>query len=185
MHGDRPAGHVAGVDPEQLAVGDRRRQHDVGEQRVDDDHVLQRLPLLFGHVVEVEDAVEREHQSVMRAERVEHRAVAARDGRERGLVHGREMVVLREGVDRELPVDRRSPAPSRPAATNVRCPTSRARRPAVPGSAGMSSVASGSSATQRKPAHSAAGSSVNFGSPVELSGNPSLPGTPTRLPSRS
>ena len=82
---------------------------------------------------------------MVRTERVEHRAVAARDGREGGLVHGREVVVLRERVDRELPVDRRSPAPSRPAATTARCPRSPVRRQGVPGSAGMSSVASGSS----------------------------------------
>jgi hypothetical protein len=37
---------------------------------------------------------------------IEHRAVAARDGRERVLVHRREVVILGERVDGEFPVDR-------------------------------------------------------------------------------
>ena len=50
---ERP-GVVGRIHPEELAVGDRRRQHDVGEQRVDNDHVLQRIPLFFGDSVQVE-----------------------------------------------------------------------------------------------------------------------------------
>jgi hypothetical protein len=43
---------------------------------------------------------------VVRAEGVEHRAIAARNGRKGGLVNRREVVVLGERVDGELPVDR-------------------------------------------------------------------------------
>ena len=50
VNGDQTARSVAGVDPEQLTVGDRHRQHDVGEQRVDHDHVVEGIPLLFGNV---------------------------------------------------------------------------------------------------------------------------------------
>jgi hypothetical protein len=67
---------------------------------------VQRIPLLLRNVLEIENSVEGKDKSVVRAERIEHRAVAARDGRERVLVHRREMVVLGERVDREFPVDR-------------------------------------------------------------------------------
>jgi hypothetical protein len=77
VHGDRSSRHVTRIHPEQLAVGHRRRQHDVGKQRVDHDHVLQRIPLVLGYALQVADSVEREHESMMRAERVEHRAVAS------------------------------------------------------------------------------------------------------------
>ena len=107
VHGDGPARLIARVYPKQLAVGDRHRQHDVGEQRVDHDHVVEWVPLVFGNVVQVEDCVEREDQPVMRSVGVEDRAVAARDGGERLPVHRGEMVVLGEGVGRELPIDRR------------------------------------------------------------------------------
>jgi hypothetical protein len=58
----------------------------------------------------------------MPAERIEHRAVASGDRRERGLVHRREVIVLGERIDRQLPVDRtiehlfakRCPAPDAP-----------------------------------------------------------------------
>ncbi len=106
VHGDRPPRHIAGVDAEQFTVGDGARDHDVREQRVDDDHGLQRLPLFLGNVFEVENPVEREDKSVVGAEGVEHRAVTAGDRRERRLVHRREVVVLGERVDRQLPVDR-------------------------------------------------------------------------------
>ena len=129
VHGNRSARPVTGVDPEQLTVGDGHRQHDVGEQRVDHDHVVERIPLLFGDFVQRQDRVEREDQPVVRSERVENRAVAAGEGGEGLPVHGGEMVVLREGVDRELPIDRDGRAPSRPAATTARCPRNRARRP--------------------------------------------------------
>jgi hypothetical protein len=106
VDGDGPARLVARVDPEQLAIGDRHGQHDVGVQRVDDDHVVERVPPLFGNIFQFENRVEREDQPVMRPVRVEHRAVAARDPGEGPLMDGGEMVVLREGIDRQLPVDR-------------------------------------------------------------------------------
>ena len=68
--------------------------------------VVQRIPLLLRNVLEVENSVEGKDKSVVGAERIEHRAVAVRDCRERVLVHRREVVVLGERVDGELPVDR-------------------------------------------------------------------------------
>jgi hypothetical protein len=68
VHGDRPARDVGGIDAEQFSVGDRARQHDVREQRVDDHHVLQRIPLLLGNVLEVENSVEGKDKSVVRTE---------------------------------------------------------------------------------------------------------------------
>jgi len=65
MDGDRPPRFVARVDAEQLAVGDRHRQHDVGKQRIDHDHVVERIPLLFGNAVQFEDRVQREDQSMV------------------------------------------------------------------------------------------------------------------------
>jgi hypothetical protein len=66
---DGPSRLVARVDPEQLTVGDRHRQHDVGEQRVDRHHVVEWVPLLFGDpckfLVQFEDRIERKDQSVM------------------------------------------------------------------------------------------------------------------------
>jgi len=84
--------------------------------------IVQRIPLLLRNVLEVENSVEGKDKSVVGAERIEHRAVAVRDCRERVLVHRREVVVLGERVDGELPVDRavehllaqRRPSPDAP-----------------------------------------------------------------------
>jgi hypothetical protein len=63
------------------------------------------IPLILGHLVELQDGVQREDQPVVGPIGVEHRAVAACDGGERLLVDGGEMVVLGKGVDRQFPVD--------------------------------------------------------------------------------
>ena len=106
VHGGRPTGSIAGIDPEQLAVGDRHRQHDIGEERVDHDHVMEWVPPVFGDIFQVEDCVERKDQPVMRSIGVEDGAVTARDGGKRLPVHGREVIVFGKRIDSQFPVDR-------------------------------------------------------------------------------
>ena len=108
------------------------------------------------------------------AERVEHRAVAAGDRRERRLVHRREVVVLGERVDRQLPVDRTSPAPSRPAATTGRCPTSRVLRPAAPGMRGCPASRRDRATSTGNPRIRSPAIRSTLGLPADLSGKPFL-----------
>ena len=67
---------------------------------------MQRIRLLLGKALEIENSVEGKDKSVVGAEGVEYRAVAARDSRKGGLVHRRKVIVLSKRVDGELPVDR-------------------------------------------------------------------------------
>src|SRR5271169_4319252 len=71
VYGGRPTRLTAWTNPEQLPVGHRHRQHDIGEQRVYDDHVVERVPLVFGDIVQLEDCVERKDQPVMRPRSVD------------------------------------------------------------------------------------------------------------------
>jgi len=173
--GQRVARTVAGIDPEDLAVDRRDRQHDVRVERVDHDHPLHRLPVRLRLVVallgprsgktsrwwrpKLSNTVQLLWATVANVVVCPSRSGSSpRTCRARASSRSRHRAASRRPV-----TTRRCPMTSAPRTAPRRGVTRCRVRPA------------GSRLTQRKPAASAAGSSVSR-SPTSLASvNPSDP----------